>query len=82
MFSVTSLLALFVNCLQFLSGIPCFLVEQNLDDNVAISFKVETNPVVCFYEILLVSSMVARCWSNRDKITTAFLLDLPGPHNT
>ena len=25
--------------------------------------------------------MEVRCWGNRDKLTTAFLLDLLGPHN-
>ena len=27
------------------------------------------------------SSMAVRSWRNRDKLSTAFLLDLPGPHN-
>ena len=27
------------------------------------------------------SSMAVRSWTNRDKLSTAFLLDLPGPHN-
>ena len=28
------------------------------------------------------STKEARCWSNRDKLTTAVLLNLPGPHNS
>lgn len=27
------------------------------------------------------SSLAVRAWKNRDKLTTAFLLELPGPHN-
>merc|ERR1712015_409158 len=27
------------------------------------------------------SSMAIQTWKNRDKISTAFLLELPGPHN-